>query len=699
VRTITLELLRHGDAHNQLLSPLTPYLALCENHSAVTLHVPFEHNQFLHRLNALSYKLGNEARIFQLGDTAKAMGSILAEIPGLTAEARKTDHEREAVTHLRLIISASELALLPFELAIAPNGFPGAGQHLLLQPEMPVCLTREIRRAPTEQIEWPIRPRILFAAAAPPSVGPIPLRSHLLALRRVIAPWVRYYDAANVDMRRKQVEEHLVFLPSASIETIEQYCSWGNFTHIHILAHGVERRENYDTRFFLALHKHLYPDETQYINGTQLATALRASQRPDGPSLARPVLVTLATCNSANGGSVAGAGSSIAHAVHEAGIPIVVAGQFPLSFEGSVRLTEILYEGVLWGADPRQLMLDVRRRLYGQFPDRHDWASVTAYASLPANFAQQLSRIRIEQAMGSINAAIDYADEVTRRARMTSASSRSSTINGLTEAEAKTLLSNAQKKIFGATTRLERLVDILPNERPRIYGLLASTAKRHAEVLFSTATMLEQFQKLTEEYTLGTRANHKEASVGLLRTAREHYWTTFMLDRTQSWAVVQYLSLTMVLTHTQDSVDAQHMVQEIENVRPERAMGTLWSLARALSLYDLKSSDRTTVIWAHANLMELFLLSLVMSSYLLAADAVNAKQEALEHTDAFIDAVTRDLPQIYASQMYSTWQQINRYVAWYSIIADLKPLKTVAKIIIERLPKEVGERANRWKPR
>ena len=40
MHTITLELLRHGPAHNQLLSPLTPYLALCENHGAVTMHVP-----------------------------------------------------------------------------------------------------------------------------------------------------------------------------------------------------------------------------------------------------------------------------------------------------------------------------------------------------------------------------------------------------------------------------------------------------------------------------------------------------------------------------------------------------------------------------------------------------------------------------------------------------------------------------------
>ena len=63
VRTITLELLRHGPSHNQLLSPLTPYLALCENHAAVTVQLSFEHNQFLHRLRALGYRLSEEARV------------------------------------------------------------------------------------------------------------------------------------------------------------------------------------------------------------------------------------------------------------------------------------------------------------------------------------------------------------------------------------------------------------------------------------------------------------------------------------------------------------------------------------------------------------------------------------------------------------------------------------------------------------
>ena len=125
MRTITLELLRHGPPHNQLLSPLTPYLALCENHAAVTVQLTFEHNQFLHRLRALSYRLGEEARVFQLRDTAVTLGALLAGVPGLTAELSRQGENADSHTHIRLIVSASELALLPFELVPRHSDFDG----------------------------------------------------------------------------------------------------------------------------------------------------------------------------------------------------------------------------------------------------------------------------------------------------------------------------------------------------------------------------------------------------------------------------------------------------------------------------------------------------------------------------------------------------------------------------------------------
>ena len=93
---------------------------------------------------------------------------------------------------------------------------------------------------------------------------------------------------------------------------------------------------------------------------------------------------------------------------------MVVAGQFPLSFGGSVRLVEVLYDGLLWGYDPRRLIFDLRRRLYSQFPSKHDWASLTTYLSLPSDFDEQISATKINQALGKL----------VRRCRMRSCSTK-----------------------------------------------------------------------------------------------------------------------------------------------------------------------------------------------------------------------------------------------------------------------------------
>ncbi|MEP7367594.1 MAG: hypothetical protein ABI972_30405, partial [Acidobacteriota bacterium] len=168
MKQITFELLRHGPPNNQLLSPLTQYLAICENHPATTLQVPFEHNQFLHRLQALSYKMGEDSRIFQVKDTAQVLAELLGKVPGLVAEMNRDDCSRaekgdqqgepNRATHLRMILSSSELALLPFELTMSPPGFPGAGQPLLLQFKDPICLTREVRRVAERNLPWPKHP-------------------------------------------------------------------------------------------------------------------------------------------------------------------------------------------------------------------------------------------------------------------------------------------------------------------------------------------------------------------------------------------------------------------------------------------------------------------------------------------------------------------------------------------------------------
>ena len=684
MRTITLELLRHGPSHNQLLSPLTPYLALCENHGAITLNVPFEHNQILHRLSSLTYQASEEARIFQLQDTARVMGEILSAIPGLTAEANKEcEKPGEHLTHLRLILSASELALLPFELALSPNGVPGSGQHLLLQPQMPICMTREVRRVPGERFRWPRKPRILFAAAAPSKVGAIPLESHLQVLRRLIDTWVQYYPTTvsgymsqeEADARHKErVEEHLHFLPFASLEAIEAACSSESFTHIHILAHGIEQKESYGTRFVLALHDARNPDEVDYVSGPRLATALRTAQKPDSRELSRPAVVTLASCDSGHVGSVAvaGTGATIAHALHEAGIPMVVASQFPLTFEGSVRLVEVLYEGLLWGTDPRRLLYDLRRKLYSQFRRSHDWASLTAYVSLPEDFDEQLPGVQIQQVMGCIDAAMNRADGLLSQV---SKNIKSQSALPTTPQEQPDLIENERAKIGDAKRRLERLLADNETERARILGNLASTEKREAQLLYSFAP----------EKTLREVAE-------LLRRSRAHYWESFLLDRTNSWAVVQYLSLTLLMKRTRPEFSDLFALPDETPQDDEpsaRDLDALWSMARVLSHHDMRHKDSQVRSWAHSSLAELYLLSLLMDKHGSRPTRETARKWALKHTEDLIETAGWD-----SFEVYTAWRQILRYMEWFSSFSDLGPAQELAEQIFLRFPEEVEER---WK--
>mgnify|MGYP006205003873 CR=1 FL=1 len=60
IRSVKLELLRAGPTHNQLLSPLTNYIALCGSDGPVTINIPYEHRQLLMRLKRLKYPLDKD---------------------------------------------------------------------------------------------------------------------------------------------------------------------------------------------------------------------------------------------------------------------------------------------------------------------------------------------------------------------------------------------------------------------------------------------------------------------------------------------------------------------------------------------------------------------------------------------------------------------------------------------------------------
>ena len=213
IRNVKLELLRHGPAHNQLLSPLTPYLALCGGDGPVTIHMPFEQRELLNRLERLRYstegkEISGGQREGEVREMGEVLGRVLGQVPALLSELGNARAERGKLVHFRLSLSAFELGLVPFEVAIAPDGFPGSGSPLFLQSRPPISLTREIRRGQPLPVDWNRKPRILFAFAAPAGFAPVPAQAHLLALRRAIDPWVKLKDKPEDRLQERQGDSY-----------------------------------------------------------------------------------------------------------------------------------------------------------------------------------------------------------------------------------------------------------------------------------------------------------------------------------------------------------------------------------------------------------------------------------------------------------------------------------------------------------
>jgi hypothetical protein len=388
----TLELLRGGPPHNQRVSPITEYLALCGGAAPHTLRLPFEHGDLTNRLLVLRYGLGagrdqEVLRQSEISRLARELGGLLGSIPAFGAEISSIELPLDGgVVHFRLVLAGNELGLVPWEIAHVPVGLPGAGLPMLLQPRVPVSMTREVRGASRRRFQWDRVPRILFATADDRDFPANTVEAHLLALRRALEPW------AYPDRPWQPTSYPIDIIELASVETIRQRCLDQDYTHVHILAHGAPLDAQNDVRFGLRLHANDNPGKRVVATGEQLAHAVLPSRSRKGAS--DPVLVSLATCDSANQTAVITPGGSIAHQLHHMGVPWVVASQFPLTVLGSVLLVEDLYNELLQGTDPRIALHRIRQHLATQFGDRHDWATLVAYASLPTDFDVQVGAFR-----------------------------------------------------------------------------------------------------------------------------------------------------------------------------------------------------------------------------------------------------------------------------------------------------------------
>ena len=614
-----MELLRAGPPHNQLLSPLTQYLGICGASGAGIVTLRYEHGPFLRRLKLMRYDGGETSERFALlREIGVEMARILGTVPGLAGGLSGDAAGVATLVHLRLVLSASELALLPFELSMVPTGTESVTETwLALQTQVPTCITRRARNVPVEATNWPAVPRVLFVAADP---GDIPFQEHRDVLLEVTAPYrMPGRDDPKVSEagRRAQYGGVLTIWKGAKFDDIAKECAENQYTHVHILAHGVPDPDAEDLSYGLAL-----PGPEQVVSGERMATAF--CNLASG-TVHRPTVVTIASCDSGNVGSVIVGGASFAHLLHQNGIPLVTASQFPLSKDGSVAVARTLYGGFLRGENPWVLFHKVRTELAGRFATQaHDWASLVVYEALPENLTEELEKTRYEQGRRALSVALERLDRaVVKEGAALSAEQRALLIAAVAKASSALPLEGA--------LRLES------------QGICGSAWKRVAEaehrIASSAATgSQEQNDALRREFEFLDRslANYRAALQGFL----VHDGRPVHRIAALHWVLVQSISVA--------TVTGKHS--------PEGS----WQAAKLSADAYLEHADLEQRAWAHGSLAELYLLRL--------ADPL-AGPDDLQNAASFARTHVTELVKLFSSRdafpIVSTRLQFERYTQWW----------------------------------
>jgi hypothetical protein len=272
----------------------------------------------------------------------------------------------------------------------------------------------------------------------------------------------------------------------------------------------------------------------------------------------------------------------LAHALHVAGVPLVVASQFPLSVLGSVRLAESFYSQLFWGEHPLDILARARARLHGEFAYTHDWASVVVYDALPEGISQQLDEVRYQRARTALQRA---QEEV----------------------------SHSDGRDSEAISRAEAAIAHLPTSEAyarECEGLRASHEKQMAEAKYRTGAYVEVRRHLTN-----ARILYKQAARRFLEPR-----SAIQRKATLHWVQIQAMALDYILG------------------KPSEEWA--WWTARQSALIELEHSEGEPY-WAHGSLAELWLLRLFRGD-LTDEERKEAADRAAEHANAVLDLVDRD---------------------------------------------------------
>ena len=358
-----------------------------------------------------------------------------------------------------------------------------------------------------------------------------------------------------------------------------------DFTHVHLLAHGVSFQQGGEDQYGIALCHPGDPTRDQPVSGDALAKCLGV-RTDDGLGRSRPSVVSLATCDSGAQNSVLVPGGSVAHDLHFAGVPWVFASQFPLTMVGSVGLVDTLYTRLLRGDDPRIVIHEVRQRLFAENRSNHDWGSLVCYASVPADFDTQMAALRDRQIRSSVTASFDRARQLLDRLYPEDKTIDKSIGKSEVDQATRTTIENrVDREIEWITTDLERWQRWVPQgDQP---------TQRYERAHFCCERGAKEKQ-LAEIYVL---RKDRDRAKKLLQRSRASYRSAMKLGVGSHWGAVQYLAVSAFL---------HSLVPEVTVDRGS------WESAKSLAEADLDRPDTEHRIYALCSLAELSILSFAL---------------------------------------------------------------------------------------
>ncbi|MCL6257477.1 CHAT domain-containing protein [Aquiflexum sp. TKW24L] len=644
MKQLILGIARAGTHNNYLLNEDTRYISMFGTKPEVTFTISCGHDKLIEKISQLRYNDADPSSADEaISYFQRITSKLLQDLKYLTI-----DENDLSPLHIRLVATPLELAQVPFEFFPCPENISeGKKIPLLAHPDRIISLTREIRQETEANYSWPHKPRILFAWAQPDPKMPVPHKEHQAVLEKMVSHLAR--PKKTIAYPEPNLSEFLTTIPHASIEAIQQEILHGQkeerpYTHFHLLAHGGGQIKNAAVmEFRLLLCKNNTTDKIHRVPGESLAKALV----PDNQKLS-PAVVSLSVCDSGNIGNTILPSGSVAYQLHQAGIPCIIASQFPLTQSGSTILIKTLFEKMVNGYDPRLALYETRVVLKKE--QSHDWSSMIAYARFPDDIDEQLESSQLNWRFDSMKVSNSWVDHIFKH------------WDEFTKEQMDELFLIIKNKLLHSIEVLEKMMDsnnestLKPQNQSEHFGLLGSSFKRKAEFLFRWANLNPQSSD-------GLIAESNAA----LERAKIYYKKGFETNPFSHWNATQYLALQAISQSIPDSD------QEI------------WSVTQFMATRDGKTlKDQAARIWAWGTLAELYLLKPLNMPGSNPKDDQDEINQAMEQVQKIAASDKQ-----YNNAKESMARQLERYIHWWpKVYPDTFPPKLAAnaKMLRDLLP-------------